>query len=100
MLGSLANRSDQLHEIHIQAMAPSKVADLDISASRPANNLSPLSADYHRQLVSKQQKNNYHSSSLGTMISKNSVNQTNLHPGGVEYVFQWVLAATSKAVLI
>ncbi|KAI4199628.1 MAG: hypothetical protein LQ350_004503 [Teloschistes chrysophthalmus] len=65
-------------------MAPSKVADLDISASRPANNLSPLSADYHRQLVSKQQKNNYHSSSLGTMISKNSVNQTNLHPGGVE----------------
>ncbi|KAL8635602.1 MAG: hypothetical protein Q9228_006925, partial [Teloschistes exilis] len=65
-------------------MAPSKVADLDISATSPANNLSPLSTDYHRQLVSKQQKNNYHSSSLGTMISKNSVNQTNLHPGGVE----------------
>lgn len=97
MLGSLANKSDQLHGINIQAMAPSKVADLDISATSPANNLSPLSTDYHRQLVSKQQKNNYHSSSLGTMISKNSVNQTNLHPGGVEYVLKGVLATASKA---
>ncbi|KAL8664845.1 MAG: hypothetical protein Q9202_002707 [Teloschistes flavicans] len=64
-------------------MAPSKVADLDVSAIPPAH-LSPLSADYHRQLAFRQQKNNYHSSSLGTMISQNSVNKTNLHPGGVE----------------
>jgi hypothetical protein len=30
--------------------------------------------------VAKQQKNNYHSSSLATMMN---VNQTNLHPHGV-----------------
>ncbi|KAL8952263.1 MAG: hypothetical protein Q9183_007398 [Haloplaca sp. 2 TL-2023] len=64
-------------------MAPSNVADLDIPATRSAP-LAPLSADYHRQLAQKQQKNNYHSSSLGIMISQNSVNKTSLHPGGVE----------------
>lgn len=39
-----------------------------------------LSNDFIRQQVAKQQKNNYHSSSLATMMN---VNQTNLHPHGV-----------------
>ena len=45
-----------------------------------------LSADFARQQISKQQRNNYHSSSLRTMVS-NSVNKTALHPSGVQYVF-------------
>lgn len=64
-------------------MAPSRVADLDVSAASPAS-LAPLSADYRRQQAQKQIGNNYHSSSLGIMISNSSVNKTNLHPGGVE----------------
>jgi protein-tyrosine-phosphatase len=44
---------------------------------------SPLSSDIARQIVSKQQHNNYHSSSLKEMVS-HSVNKTALHPGGVE----------------
>ncbi|KAL8942187.1 MAG: hypothetical protein Q9211_001517, partial [Gyalolechia sp. 1 TL-2023] len=64
-------------------MAPSRVADLDLSAT-PQASLAPLSADYRRQQIQKQIGNNYHSSSLGTMISNSSVNKTNLHPGGVE----------------
>ncbi|KAL8767092.1 MAG: hypothetical protein Q9209_006319 [Squamulea sp. 1 TL-2023] len=72
--------------IHIPAlMAPSRVADLDTSTTPPAS-LSPLSADHRRQQIPKQSHNNYHSSSVSTMISHNSVNKTNLHPGGVEYV--------------
>lgn len=39
----------------------------------------PLSSDFTRQQVAKQQRNNYHSSSLRTM----NVNQTSLHPHGV-----------------
>ena len=42
----------------------------------------PLTSDFARQQVLKQQKNNFHSTSLKTM----SVNQTNLHPHGVQYV--------------
>ncbi len=40
----------------------------------------PLAGDFARQQIAKQQKNNYHSSSLRTM----NVNQTSLHPHGVE----------------
>lgn len=65
-------------------MAPSKVADVEPS-STPPTTLSPLS-DYRRQQIAKQSHNNYHSSSLGVMVSNSSVNKTNLHPGGVEYV--------------
>ena len=39
----------------------------------------PLANDFARQQVTKQQRNNYHSSSLKTM----NVNQTSLHPHGV-----------------
>jgi len=46
----------------------------------------PLSTDYAAQQQQKQLGNNYHSSSLGNMINPNSVNKTNLHPGGVVYV--------------
>ena len=45
----------------------------------------PLTSDFARQQVLKQQKNNFHSSSLKTM----SVNQTNLHPHGVQYVISF-----------
>lgn len=44
-----------------------------------------LSADFARQQISKQQRNNYHSTSLRIMVS-NSVNKTALHPSGVQYV--------------
>jgi hypothetical protein len=49
--------------------------------------------DFLKQQLSKQQNNNFHSSSLKTalstieMVSQN-VNKTALHPGGVQYVFQ------------
>ena len=39
----------------------------------------PLQSDFMRQMVSKQQKSNYHSTSLRGM----NVNKTNLHPSGV-----------------
>lgn len=50
----------------------------------------PLAQDFARQQVSKQQRSNYHSSSLAsaiprTMVSQ-SVNKTGLHPAGVQYV--------------
>lgn len=48
----------------------------------------PLAQDFARQQVSKQQRSNYHSSSLTsppshTMVSQ-SVNKTGLHPAGVQ----------------
>lgn len=48
----------------------------------------PLAQDFARQQLSKQQRSNYHSSSLSssipsTMVSQ-SVNKTNLHPTGVQ----------------
>ncbi|KAL8925265.1 MAG: hypothetical protein Q9208_003555 [Pyrenodesmia sp. 3 TL-2023] len=64
-------------------MAPSRVSDLGLAANFSAP-VPPLSADYRRQLQRKQTGNNYHSSSLGQMISQSSVNKTSLHPGGVE----------------
>lgn len=54
-----------------------------------ASPLLPLAQDFARQQVSKQQHNNFHSSSispiLNTMVSQ-VVNKTNLHPGGLQYV--------------
>ncbi|KAI4159215.1 MAG: hypothetical protein LQ342_006735 [Letrouitia transgressa] len=61
---------------------PSKITEIDASA-QPAT-LPPLSADFARQQAIKQEGNNYHSSSLRTMIPNSSVNKTNLHPGGVQ----------------
>ncbi|KAF2092506.1 hypothetical protein NA57DRAFT_69719 [Rhizodiscina lignyota] len=46
----------------------------------------PLQEDFARQQISKQQRSNFHSSSLTTSLSAmniNSVNKTALHPGGV-----------------
>lgn len=50
----------------------------------------PLAQDFARQQVSKQQRSNFHSSSISAdiynkMVSQ-SVNKTNLHPTGVQYV--------------
>ena len=48
----------------------------------------PLAEDFVRQTVAKQQRTNFHSSSLKTAIPKamvaNSVNKTALHPSGVQ----------------
>jgi hypothetical protein len=51
---------------------------------------SPLSKDFARQAVTKQQRSNFHSTSItsgiaNTMVSR-SVNKTALHPTGVQYV--------------
>lgn len=48
---------------------------------RPYSPAPPLQQDYIRQQISKQQKNNFHSTSL-KMVS--TVNKTNLHPGGIQ----------------
>jgi hypothetical protein len=60
----------------------------------------PLAEDFARQQIFKQQRGNYHSSSLttpsSTMVS--AVNKTSLHPAGLQYVHaQWhtMLRATS-----
>ena len=68
------NGTPSIMELH------SKKADLfqDVRTSSPG----PLADDFARQMVTKQQRNNYHSSSLKTM----NVNQTSLHPQGVAYV--------------
>ena len=63
---------------------PSQLADIHPSSQQPVPS-GPLSADFARQQASKQVGNNYHSSSLSTMISQSSVNKTSLHPGGVQY---------------
>lgn len=50
----------------------------------------PLAQDFARQQVSKQQRSNFHSSSISPLISNTmvsqSVNKTNLHPSGVACV--------------
>ena len=51
--------------------------------------------DFLREQVQKQQRSNFHSSSLNRavttvgMVSQN-VNKTALHPGGVQYVYLFV----------
>lgn len=49
----------------------------------------PVLNDFLSEQVSKQQKNNFHSSSLTSgsiTMAANTVNKTALHPGGVAYV--------------
>lgn len=57
---------------------------------RPLSPALPLASDFARQQIKKQQSNNFHSSSLHQVQNAetmgNSVNRTNLHPGGVQYV--------------
>jgi phosphoenolpyruvate carboxykinase (ATP) len=53
----------------------------------PTATPAPLAQDFARQQVSKQQRSNFHSSSISplianTMVSQ-TVNKTNLHPSGV-----------------
>ncbi|KAL4780261.1 phosphoenolpyruvate carboxykinase-domain-containing protein [Aspergillus varians] len=43
----------------------------------------PLYSDFFQQQLAKQRNNNYHSTSLRTMVAT-SVNRTALHPGGVQ----------------
>ena len=64
----LSDMSGQLHKHSVPPLRPASPA--------------PLSSDLARKAISKQQKNNYHSSSLSTMLN-DSVNKTALHPGGV-----------------
>lgn len=48
----------------------------------------PLAQDFARQQVSKQQRSNFHSSSIASHVSRTmvsqSVNKTGLHPAGVQ----------------
>jgi phosphoenolpyruvate carboxykinase (ATP) len=62
-----------------------EASDPVIRTASPA----PLAQDFARQQVSKQQRSNFHSTSLSplllhTMVS--TVNKTNLHPSGLQYV--------------
>lgn len=53
----------------------------------PPSRLASYSSDFDRQQVAKQQRSNYHSSSLRNInMVSNSVNRTSLHPAGVQYV--------------
>jgi phosphoenolpyruvate carboxykinase (ATP) len=56
----------------------------------PTASPAPLTQDFARQQVSKQQRSNFHSSSTSPLISytmvSQSVNKTNLHPSGVASV--------------
>jgi phosphoenolpyruvate carboxykinase (ATP) len=49
----------------------------------------PLAQDFARQQVSKQQRSNFHSSSISPLLANMAppaVNKTNLHPSGLKYV--------------
>jgi phosphoenolpyruvate carboxykinase (ATP) len=65
-----------------------EASDPVIRTASPA----PFAQDFARQQVSKQQRSNFHSTSLSplfanTMVSQvPAVNKTNLHPGGLQYV--------------
>ncbi|KAJ5899502.1 Phosphoenolpyruvate carboxykinase (ATP) [Penicillium taxi] len=61
-------------------MAPAEINYIPLG--RPA---SPglLASDFFQQQLAKQRNNNYHSTSLRTMVAT-SVNRTALHPGGVQ----------------
>lgn len=60
-------------------------SSLPIRVASPA----PLAEDFARQQVAKQQRSNFHSTSLTRSLSSmvtNNVNKTALHPTGVQYV--------------
>lgn len=63
-------------------MAPAE--NINIPRASPVEP-GPLYTDFFQQQVAKQRNNNYHSTSLKTMVAT-SVNRTALHPGGVQYV--------------
>lgn len=62
--------------VHIPPFSPT---------SASSSSLGPLTSDFVRQQVAKQDRSNYHSSSLKTMVAA-TVNPTRLHPTGVQYV--------------
>jgi phosphoenolpyruvate carboxykinase (ATP) len=62
-----------------------EASDPVIRTASPA----PLAQDFARQQVSKQQRSNFHSSSISPLLATMAppaVNKTNLHPGGLKYV--------------
>jgi phosphoenolpyruvate carboxykinase (ATP) len=60
-----------------------ETSDPVIRTASPA----PLAQDFARQQVSRQQRSNFHSTSLNPILTNNmvtnTVNKTNLHPSGV-----------------
>ena len=60
-----------------------ETSDPVIRTASPA----PLAQDFARQQVSKQQRSNFHSTSISPLLNSNmvstTVNKTNLHPSGV-----------------
>jgi phosphoenolpyruvate carboxykinase (ATP) len=62
-----------------------ETADPVIRIATPA----PLAQDFARQQVSKQQRSNFHSTSISPLLANMAppaVNKTNLHPSGLKYV--------------
>jgi phosphoenolpyruvate carboxykinase (ATP) len=62
-----------------------ETSDPVIRTASPA----PLAQDFARQQVSKQQRSNFHSSSISPLLATMAppaVNKTNLHPSGLKYV--------------
>ncbi|PLB41230.1 phosphoenolpyruvate carboxykinase PCK1 [Aspergillus candidus] len=57
--------------------------NINIPPIAPSGEPGPLYSDFFQQQVAKQRNNNYHSTSLNTMVAT-SVNRTSLHPGGVQ----------------
>lgn len=73
-------------------MSQEQKGDINSRPAAPVRSFTPglpdSSNDFLREQVQKQQRSNFHSTSLNksvTMVA-NSVNKTALHPGGVEYV--------------
>jgi len=73
-----------------QRFVPKAMADLNTRPAPPIRAFTPglpdTSNDFLNEQVSKQQKSNFHSTSLNKAVNMvaNSVNKTALHPGGVE----------------
>lgn len=64
--------------VHIPPFSPA-------ASSTSSSPFGPLTSDFVRQQAAKQERSNYHSTSLKTMVAA-SVNPTRLHPTGVQYV--------------
>lgn len=79
------------HTRSARRLVPAGMSDINFRPAPPIRSYTPgppdTSNDFLKEQISKQQKSNFHSTSLNkavTMVA-NSVNRTALHPGGVEY---------------
>lgn len=90
LVGRVSNSRRCLSRAIIMSQQPAK-PDINSRPSAPIRSYTPgppdSSNNFLSEQISKQQRSNFHSSSLKsssvTMVA-NSVNKTALHPGGVE----------------